>query len=208
MRLGKIALKLRMADTRFKTRVGGSAELALALAGTLDDEMAFVIPISEACPENSWDSGINQKVTERFAVVVAVYNDSDAKDKLGIVSYDSLHEIRKEVWGAILGWQQDDSESLTYYRGGRLLQITRAFLWYQFEFEQGIRITNSDGIDTGSDALSYFNKVWSDMVLNGAQTYTGTLPIGSQVSDSITRGAFNESFDGDFNLYNDGGLNA
>ena len=53
MKLGPIVLKLRAADTRFENRIAGAAELAAALEGTLQKEMAFVIQLDENATPNT-----------------------------------------------------------------------------------------------------------------------------------------------------------
>jgi hypothetical protein len=66
MRLSAIALKIRLANTRFGNTVGGSAELALALRGTLKKDMAFVIPLGEDATRNTYNV-VQQTMIERFA---------------------------------------------------------------------------------------------------------------------------------------------
>lgn len=154
MRLGPIVLRLRAANTRFGNRIAGAAELATALRGTLQKEMAFVIPLLEDPNPNEYDNSINQKVTERFAVVVALQSDSSQSDKLGITAYDSLHAIRQELFENLLGWLMTDAEDVVSYGGGRLLFFDRAYLWFQFEFVTAFMIRDyvaegdTDWLDT------------------------------------------------------------
>ena len=121
MRIGPIVLKLRLAQTRFGNRIGGTAELDLAKKYTLTNEMAFVVPIMETCKENEYDSGINQKITEQFGVIVALKNDTYQQDKSGLTAYDQLHDTRSEIFEALLGWEVSWAESLIYYAGGSIL---------------------------------------------------------------------------------------
>ena len=37
---------------------------------------------------------MNQKIIERFGVIVALANDGSQSEKLGLVAYDQLHDIR------------------------------------------------------------------------------------------------------------------
>lgn len=145
MKIGPIVLKLRLSNTYFANRVGGAAELDLATTYTLKQDMAFVIPLMEDSTENVSDPSIQQEITERFAVVVAVANDTDPKDLTGIVAYDRLHDIRSELFHALIGWQMGYGGSVSY-RGGRLLAIDPSRLWYQFEFDSPALLkTDSDG---------------------------------------------------------------
>ena len=168
MKLSPIVLKIRTANTRFSNRVAGAAEMELALAHTLKQDTAFVIQLSESTPLNAYDGTINQKITETFAVVVGLANDTSDKERTGLVSYDLVHDVRAEIWHAILGWNnptEANGESLISYAGGRLLEVNRAYLWYQFEFNFAIRIDDDDGVDTGVDSLPQFNDLYTQWVM-------------------------------------------
>ena len=169
MRLGPIALKLRLADTRFENKVAGAAELAFALqdGASLREEMAFVIQISETVAANTLDSGINQKITERFGIIVMLNNALSDKDKTGLTAYDSLYEVRQELFKALLGWQVTGTESLVSYGGGRLLGINRAQMWYQFEFETTDRVDDDDGVDVGASSLDSFDEIYAQWAIDG-----------------------------------------
>lgn len=176
MKLGSIVLKLRLASTRFKNRIAGAAELAFALKGTLQEEMAFVVQLSETATPNTLDSGISQKITERFGIIVMLKNDVSQKDKTGLTAYDSLFEIRTELFKALLGWQMDGAESLVSYSSGKVLGINRAQFWYQFEFEVATRINgDEDGVDAGRDTLDDFDTIYAQWVM----TPSADLPVGN-----------------------------
>ena len=186
MKLGPIVLKLRLQNTRFRENIAGAAELALAIKNTLMKEAAFVIPLDETCARNNYDSGINQKYFEKFAVVVAIRNDLSIRDHTGITSYDLLHDVRAEIFKAILGLQISTSESLIYYSGGKLLDINPAYLWYQFEFEMESRLTNEDGVDEGyTDNLE---EIYTQFVLSPSFNipYDGSLPVTAFGPDMTT----------------------
>ena len=178
MRIGPIALKLRIAKTRFGDLIGGAAELAYALAGTLTKEVAFVIQLAETVDPNTYDSGINQKISERFGVIVALDNATSDRDKTGLTAYDTLFEIRTELFAALLGWQMPGAEDLVSYGGGRILGIDRARLWYQFEFVAGTRISDEDGVDSGVEALEDFDTIYAQYVLTpSADLPAGGIPV-------------------------------
>jgi len=121
------------------------------------------------------DSGINQKITERFGVVVMLDNAPTQKDKTGLTAYDSLFEIRTELFTALLGWQIPGTESLISYGGGSVLGINRSQFWYQFEFEAVTRIDDDDGIDVGRDSLDDFDSIYAQWAIIG--------PAGQQFAD-------------------------
>ncbi len=177
MQLGAIVGKLRLADTRFGNRIAGAAELDAAQRATFQKDMAFVIPMADAASPNVYDNGINQTVTEVFAVVVVLASDSMQKDKTGLGAYDLLHNVRADIFKAILGWQMTDAESLISYRGGRLIDFDRAYLWYQFEFQVKIRIDNDDGVAQGDELLPTLEEIYADYVF----TPSDDLPISEHL---------------------------
>lgn len=145
MRLSIIVKRLKEAHTRFGDYVAGSAELDLALRNTLKKDMAFVVPIADDSPSNLYDSGESQLITERFSVIIALANDVSDKDKTGLTSYDQLHDIRSELFRALVGWQILGAESLIYYAGGKFITVQNDYLWWQYDFEYKSRITEFDG---------------------------------------------------------------
>jgi hypothetical protein len=141
MRLGKIVLKLRAQNGYFRNFIGGSAELGLALDNAPTCEFAFVIAGAEATAPNVEDVAINQLISERFAVVVLLKNDLAQSDKHGFQAYEKLHDIRADIFRALIGWQLRENESTIYYQGGSLLSVNSTWLWYQFEFEAKTRLS-------------------------------------------------------------------
>ena len=166
MNLGAVALKLRAANTRFGNRVVGSAELAIAQEYTLQNETAFVIPLSESVKSpNTNDTFVNQVIREIFMIVVAIKNDTATTDKLGFKAYDVHDTVRAEILRALFGWTMPGSEEeLVSYNGGRLIDMNPAWFWYSYEFIVGKRITSDvDGVDEAL-AASYtdqFTKLYT-----------------------------------------------
>jgi len=210
MRLGQIVLKIRDGDTAFDDRVGGAAELALALENTLQAEMAFVIQLSEGANPNKLDNGISQKVMEKFGVIVALKNDGTQTDKTGIDAYDRLHTVRAEIWKAVLGWKMDDMEDLVSYVGGRVIDINRAYLWYQFEFVVGFRIDNDDGVDM--DDLENFDTIYGQWIMtpNANVPVSHYLPVSTDIvhmtstvdlTEDPDAGGFSSGFSNGFDVY-------
>lgn len=214
MKIGLIALRLREANTRFENRVAGVAELARAYDHTLQQNMAFVLPLGESAAPNAYDSGINQMLTERFGVIVAVRTDVTEGDKLGLSAYDMLHDVRTELFGALLGWEPDGADSKVYYKGGVLLSITRATLWYQFEFEYAVRLTDTDGVDSEFDSLGWLNTIYTQYRMTPAAEipYRGGLPVPASLwtpdmtqiidlTDDPRAGGFARGFSSGFDWY-------
>ena len=178
MKLGLLTLQLRSKTELFQNRVGGAAEFAFAQEGTLKDEMAFVLPAQESADPNNVDSTIDQRLTEQFAVIVAIKNDTNHKDKTGFLAYNKLHEVRQDIFKAFLGLDayeilSDDTftvESLIYYRGGQLLDFDRSYLWYQFTFEYKVGLQSQ----IQEPDMPWFNRIFAQYVVAPDQV---NLPI-------------------------------
>lgn len=213
MKVGPIALMIRAAETRFGNNVAGAAEFGYAWGNVIHDEVAFVIPLGDTVSPNNTDSGISQKITENFAVIVVVKNDISARDKTGLTAYDLIHDIRAEIFSAILGYQIPGTEDLISYAGARLLNVNRANLWYQFEFVTATRIDDDDGIDVGTDALEDFNTIYTQWVLSpSANLPVGGVPVTTfspdmtsivDLTDDPRYGAFDRGFRAPFDVYDE-----
>lgn len=213
MKLGQIALKIRAAETRFKDYVAGAAEFGYAWKNILKTEMAFVVPLTETASANDQDVGINQKVTERFAVVIVLRNDTSSKDRTGLTAYDLIHDVRAEIFSAILGWQLEDAESVISYAGARLLNVNEANLWYQFEFVSSYRLDDDDCVDDGIESLDNFNTIYTQYELAPSENLpVSGVPV-SAFSPDMTQaidltedpryGAFSAGFGPTFDTYDE-----
>ena len=144
MRLGPIVMMLRLAETRFGNFIGGAADMDTATKYTLKEQMAFVVPLDEEAASNEYDNHLNQAVTERFGVVVAINNDAYLADKTGLSAYDQLHDVRDELFKALLGKSFSWSEGVLSFRGGQLMLVNGGWLWYMYRFELKARILSQD----------------------------------------------------------------
>lgn len=193
MRIGPLVLKLRLSQTRFGNRVGGTAELDLATKHPLTKEMAFVVPLAEEAPINKDESGINQEITEQFGVIVAITNDSYQQDKSGLTSYDQLHDVRTEIFDAFLGWEVSWAESMIYYRGGSILLVDSAYLWFMFRFEFTSRLLQkgNDVMITGA-GLS-IRDIISINTIEDANTNNPNSPLRRRTTGMNAKGQFDLS---------------
>lgn len=144
MRLSHLVLRIREAQTRFGNYVAGSAELDLALKGTLKKDCAFVVPLMDTASPNKIENGIDQTITEGFSVIVAIANDSSDSDRLGLTAYDLLHDVRSELFKSLVGWFIIGSEGPISYGGGKFVVIRNSYLWWQFDFQYPVRLRDWD----------------------------------------------------------------
>ena len=163
MKIGPIAILLRLAGTHFGNNIGGVVELNLALQYTLTTDMAFVIPLSEDAGDDDGDTSTNQRLVEKFAVLIALKADASSRDKTGIGAYDQIHEIRAELIRELVGLDLG-YESTVRYTGARLIDFSPAYLWYQFEFEFDSRVqTDEDGFGEIGSRTVTGRRPWSEL---------------------------------------------
>lgn len=144
------ALRERIPD--FGQRVSGSAEFRpLPEVGKLSLPAAYVIPLHDETGEQKSQTDYWQDCTDGFSVVVALDN---RLDDLGLNSIDdAVHIVRRKLWRALLGWQPYPEYTRGIeYRGGVLLDMNRAILYYKFDFQATFEIGPED--------------TWQDIELN------------------------------------------
>jgi NTP pyrophosphatase (non-canonical NTP hydrolase) len=167
MNLNTIIQALRQRCPSFANRVAGAAEFKrLPENSTLPVPAAFVIPLDDEVDNNRSANGYRQNIRDVFAVVVMLSNTADER---GQAAGTAVHDIRRELWRALLGWEPAEDYDGIEYEGGNLLGMDRARLFYQFEFAVDFEI-GADEVGTPETwqtlelaALGTFNEVKVDV---------------------------------------------
>lgn len=139
-----IIKRLRETCPTFERRIGGTALFeSLSKDDNSDMKMphAFVVPLHETADERADMAQYNQKVKERFAVIVAVGNSENRSDGLGLIAMDIMRAIRQEFINSLLKWEPLPHYDACQYVGARHLTMTRVRLWRQFEFSTAYYIS-------------------------------------------------------------------
>jgi len=68
---------------------------------------------------------------------------SNTADERGQAARNAVHDLRGELWFALLGWPFDDEYERIEYTGAALLNVDRARLDFQFEFSADFQIDES-----------------------------------------------------------------
>lgn len=156
MQLEPIISALRARCPSLASRVAGAAQFkVLPEAAALPVPCAYVIPLDDNPQESMAMNSIRQVLKDSFAVVVAVSNVPEEK---GQSSASAIHNLRAELWAALLGWRPGDRYDGITYEGGQALGLDRARLWYQFEFGALMEIEPGDGWEqTALGQLPHFD---------------------------------------------------
>lgn len=113
-------------------KVSGAASFATALADLKNPPAAYVIPLSDVAQRNALiGTSVDQRVDERFGVVLAVRN---LRDTIGDAVNADLETLRKKTINSLLGMIPADGYNPICYGGGRLLKLDVSTLWWLLEF--------------------------------------------------------------------------
>ncbi len=143
MKLTPIIAALRARCPLFEHRVGGAAQFkAIPDVGKLLLPAAYVVPADDTPGEQKTQTDYWQDLTEGFSVIVVLSNDRDERGQWA--SFDAVHDVRRDVWKALLGWEPDPDAGPVCYAGGTVLELNRAELYYQFDFTVVREVTEED----------------------------------------------------------------
>ncbi len=144
MNVNVIIEALRKRCPTFQKRFAGAAEWAgLTVEEAPPLPAAYVVPLREDAQENESEVSYYQVVDNVFGVIVLVDNVSDVR---GQGAMSELEKLKKELFFALLGWQQEpfDEFSAVVYEGGNLLYMDDARVAWQFEFSFKTFLTTMD----------------------------------------------------------------
>ncbi|WP_276642893.1 phage tail terminator protein [Siccibacter turicensis] len=143
MKLSLVIAALRARCPVFAGNIAGAAEFkAIPETGKMRLPAAYVVPTEDITAEQKSLTDYWQNVTEGFAVIIVLDNSRDERGQAA--GYDAVHDMRQEIWKALLGWEPDECAGPVAYSGGQLLDMDRGRLYYQFEFMLTREITESD----------------------------------------------------------------
>lgn len=142
MRMSVVIERLRAGCPSFKGRVAGASEFKpLPETAKMAVPSAYVMPLDDDAGEQRSQTDYYQLVTDGFAVVVVIANTADERGQHAV---DHVHDLRREIWRALLGWQPTPDYNPVTYEGGALVEMDRARLYYQFEFSASFEIGEED----------------------------------------------------------------
>jgi hypothetical protein len=134
MRPSLIIPRIRAQCPIFANRVAGSATYRqVSLQDDFPVPHAFVLPLGDNADGEVMLSGLDQELTTRFAVVVAVANTSDER---GQEAAETIYTCRAQLLAALVGWTPAAGFGAVLYRGmPDDPDVNRARAWAQFDFE-------------------------------------------------------------------------
>ncbi|AWY39421.1 hypothetical protein DKY63_05685 [Pseudomonas putida] len=162
MKLNPIVAHLRLTCPTFAGRVAGGIDWdAVVESAQLSLPAAYVIATADAAGPNKIQTGVRQDITDQFNVVIVL----DASDERGQADNDLLHDIRAEIWRALVGWVPGPEYEPIEYGKGALLHISRARVVYQFTFVSEFQLGRSRPDEPP--------ETWHEWDLDGLPAFTG-----------------------------------
>jgi len=162
MKLNPIVAHLRGACPSFAGRVSGGIDWdAVVESAHLSLPAAYVIATADAASPSKAQNMVIQDITDQFNVVIVL----DASDERGQADNDILHDLRAELWLALVGWIPSPEYDPIEYGKGALLHISRARVVYQFTFFSEFQL--------GRNRRDEPAETWQEFQLDGLPGFAG-----------------------------------
>ena len=162
MKLNPLVAHLRQACPSFAGRVTGGIDWdAVVESAQLPLPAAYVIATADAAAPNKAQNMVIQDITDQFNVVIVL----DTSDERGQADNDLLHDMRAELWRALVGFIPSPEYSPIEYGKGALLHISRARVVYQFTFFSEFQL--------GRNSSDQPAETWQEFELDGLTDFTG-----------------------------------
>lgn len=162
MKLSPIVAQLRADCPTFAQRVTAGIDWdAVVDSAHLALPAAYVIAAADVAGDNKAQTGVLQDMTDLFSVVVVL----ESGDERGQTANDALHDVRAELWRALVGWVPGAEYSPIEYVKGELLHISRARTVYQYSFIADFQL--------GRNKRNEPAETWHERALDGLTGFSG-----------------------------------
>ncbi|MDR9861647.1 hypothetical protein ATI02_4464 [Pseudomonas baetica] len=160
MKITPILTQLRAQCPSLANHIAEGIDLAL-LQGNPDlpTPSAYVTPLADVASNSSAQNLTAQAIRDRFEIVL-VLDASDATKAL-----DRLHDLRAELWRALVGFKVDIDYSAIAYDGGELVSINSSRAYYRLRFFAEFQL--------GRNLPSQPAESWHERELDGLSSFTG-----------------------------------
>lgn len=160
MQITSILTQLRTQCPSFADRVGVGIDLPALQANTaLQTPAAYVAPLADVASQGTAQNATRQIIRDRFEVLLAL----DAAD--ATKALDLLHDLRAELWRALVGFKPGLDYNPIEYDGGELVSLSATRLLYRLGFFAEFQL--------GRNLSSEPAETWGERVLDGLPSFTG-----------------------------------
>ncbi|UVM49353.1 hypothetical protein LOY38_23855 [Pseudomonas sp. B21-015] len=160
MKITPILTQLREQCPTLANRVAAGIDLATLQANTpLQTPCAYVVPIADLASKSVAQNLMLQPIRDRFEVTL-VLDTTDATNAL-----DLLHDLRAELWRALVGFKPGNGYDAIAYDGGELVSINSSRVLYRLRFFTEFQL--------GRNLPGQPAESWHERELDGLSSFTG-----------------------------------
>lgn len=120
---------------------------------------AYLVPINDLATVSVGQNSIRQTIRDRFELVLALGAADPTK------ALNPLHDLRAEVWRALVGFKPGPEYNPIQYDGGELLSLDATRLLYRLRFFAEFQL--------GRNLPSQPAETWHERELDGLPSFTG-----------------------------------
>ena len=155
--MGAFIAQLRGNAPIFGGRVGGSAEFYSGLRNyntSMALPAAYVLPLGQEAEPNQVWNGLIQIVHKQVGVAVELDAQRDRRGQDPTMSFE---DIEAQIFRSVLNLEIGECRMVrgTSFAGARYLDLDRARLFYQWEFNIDWQLTDADGVQPPSVPLEH-----------------------------------------------------
>ncbi|MDR6957462.1 hypothetical protein J2W43_001438 [Pseudomonas brassicacearum] len=154
MKITPILTQLREQSPTLANRVAAGFDL-----GNLLPPCAYVAPLNDLASANTAQNATRQAIRDRFEVTL-VLDSTDVTTAL-----DQLHDLRAELWRALVGFKPAGDYTGIEYDGGELVSLNSSRVVYRLRFFSEFQL--------GRNLASEPAESWHERELDGLSSFTG-----------------------------------
>ena len=160
MKISPILTQLRAQCPSLAGHIATGVDLVLLQGDpNLPMPSAHVLPLADVASASTAQNSLSQPIRDRFEIIL-VLDATDATKAL-----DLLHDLRAELWRALVGFKPDSTYSAIVYDGGEMVSINSSRVFYRLRFFAEFQL--------GRNLPSQPAESWHERELDGLSSFTG-----------------------------------
>lgn len=160
MKISPILTQLRAQCPSLAGHIATGVDLALLQGDpNLPMPSAHVSPLADLASTSTAQNAASQPIRDRFEIILAL----DATD--ATKALDLLHDLRAELWRALVGFKPDSNYSAIVYDGGEMVSVNSSRAFYRLRFFAEFQL--------GRNLPSQPAESWHERELDGLSSFTG-----------------------------------
>lgn len=160
MKISPVLTQLRAQCPSLAGHISTGVDLALLQGDpNLPMPSAHVLPLADLASASTAQNSASQPIRDRFEIILAL----DATD--ATKALDLLHDLRAEVWRALVGFKPGSDYSAIVYDGGETVSINSSRAFYRLRFFAEFQL--------GRNLPSQPAESWHERELDGLSSFTG-----------------------------------